>query len=298
MPYFQKTKFHSIVFSLIALVAITLSWQFSALQQAKALLILMLLISVLGIPHGALDTLFAKQHWQLSSAKGWLIFLLGYVLLAGLVVGFWLLEPMLFFMGFMVISIFHFADDLPGTTPLMARTLYGGAIIVLPTLLHQQQIAQLFSYFISLQEANKLANIMHFLAFIWSAGIIASGFICFKTNQYTSLEIASVSLLALLASPLVAFTIYFCGMHSLRHLLRSYTYLSHTTKTLKLAALTFPTLFVFITAAFCWPLLKNQATDIKMVQLLFVTLAALTVPHMLLLYLSGFTTWLKTLNHQ
>ena len=115
-----------------------------------------------------------------------------------------------------------------------------------------------------------------------------------KINSYTSLEMISVSLLALLASPLVAFTIYFCGLHSVRHLLRSDVYLTSFTKKLKLAALTLPTLFVLIAAAFCWPLLQNQAINIKLMQLLFVTLAALTVPHMLLLYLSGFTAWIKT----
>ena len=297
MQPIRRTQFHSIFFSLLALVAIVLSWQLSAMSQAPILVILVILITVLGVPHGALDILFAKEYWQLNSTKNWMSFLIGYSLLACLVVGFWLWAPVLFFIGFIVISIFHFADDLPGKTPFIVRMLYGGAIVVLPALLHQQQIAELFSYFITTQNANNLANIMHFLAFIWSAGIIASYFVCLKANKYTCLEIVSVSLLALLATPLVAFTIYFCAMHSARHLFRSDIYLSSTTKKLKLTALVFPTIFVFIAAAFCWPLLQNQAPNIKLIQLLFVTLAALTVPHMLLLYLSGFTTWIKTLSN-
>ena len=294
MQYLQKIEFHSIIFSLLAFVAIVLSWQVAVSSQPILLLALVILIIVLGVPHGALDTLFAKQYWQLTSAKNWIIFLIGYSLLAALVVGFWLWKPVMFFIGFIVISIFHFADDLPGDTPFITKFLYGGAIIVLPTLLHQQQIAQLFSYFIAVQDANNLVNILHALAFVWAAGIVISSFSCLKANKYTSLEMISVSLLALLASPLVAFAIYFCGMHSMRHLLRSNIYLSESTKKLKLAALTLPTFFVLIAAVFCWPLLQNQAFDIKLIQLLFVMLAALTVPHMLLLYLSGFTTWIKT----
>ncbi len=293
MQYLQKIQLHSIIFSFLALVAIAFSWQIAGINQPKLLLILVILIIVLGVPHGALDTLFAKQHWQLNSAKNWSIFLVGYFLLAGLVVGFWLWKPVLFFIGFIVISILHFADDLPSGTPFISKVLYGGTIIILPALLHQQQIAQLFSYFIDMQNAISATSIIHLLAFTWVAGIVASFFVCFKTNRYTSLEMVSVSLLALLASPLVAFTIYFCGMHSMRHLLRSNIYLHRTTKTLKLSALILPTFFVLISAAVCWPFLKNQSTDIKTIQLLFVTLAALTVPHMLLLNLSGFTTWIK-----
>ena len=294
MQYLQKIQFHSIIFSLLAFIAIVFSWQVVAINQPILLLTLVILIIVLGVPHGALDTLFAKQYWQLRSAQNWIIFLSGYSFLAALVVGFWLWQPVLFFIGFIVISIFHFADDLPGATPFIAKILYGGAIIVLPALLHQQQIVQLFSYIITVQDANILVNIMFALAFVWAVGIVGFSFACFKTNSYTSLEMISVSLLALLASPLVAFTIYFCGMHSARHLLRSDIYLTGSTKKLKLAALTLPTFAVLIAAAFCWPLLQNQAFDIKLIQLLFVTLAALTLPHMLLLYLSGFTTWIKT----
>lgn len=294
MQYLKNTQLHSISFSLLAMVAIALSWQVAVVNQPILLLVLVVLITVLGVPHGALDTLFAKQHWQLSSAKNWIIFLIAYSLLGALVVGFWLWKPLLFFIGFIVISIFHFADDLPSGTPFIAKILHGGAIVVLPALLHPQQIAQLFTYFIAVQDANNLANTLHLLAFIWVAGVVISSIICFKANKYTSLEIISVSLLALLASPLVAFTIYFCAMHSTRHLLRSNIYLYKTTKTLKLAALILPTLFVFIVAVICWHLLKSQTFDTKLIQLLFVTLAALTVPHMLLLYLSGFTSWIKS----
>ena len=294
MQYLQKIQFHSIIFSLLAFIAIVFSWQVVAINQPILLLTLVILIIVLGVPHGALDTLFAKQYWQLRSAQNWIIFLSGYSFLAALVVGFWLWQPVLFFIGFIVISILHFADDLPGATPFIAKILYGGAIIVLPALLHQQQIVQLFSYIITVQDANILVNIMFALAFVWAVGIVGFSFACFKTNSYTSLEMISVSLLALLASPLVAFTIYFCGMHSARHLLRSDIYLSSSTKKLKLAALTLPTFSVLIAAVFCWPLSQNQAFDTKLIQLLFVTLAALTLPHMLLLYLSGFTTWIKT----
>ena len=293
MQYLQKIQFHSIIFSLLAFIAIVFSWQVVAINQPILLLTLVILIIVLGVPHGALDTLFAKQYWQLRSAKNWIIFLSGYSFLAALVVGFWLWQPVLFFIGFILISIFHFADDLPSAAPFITKILYGGVIIVLPALLHQQQIIQLFSYFITVQDANSLVNILHALAFVWAAGIVVCSLACFKTNRYTSLEMISVSLLALLASPLVAFTIYFCGMHSMRHLLRSNIYLTGSTKKLKLAALILPTFSVLIAAAFCWPLLQNPAFDIKLIQLLFVTLAALTLPHMLLLYLSGFTTWVK-----
>ena len=283
MTKFNTYQLHSLFFALIVVISVVLSMHISSANQPSILIALVVIVIVLGVPHGALDTLFARQYWQLETINKWLLFLLCYTGLASAVVVFWMFQPLLFFISFLVVSIVHFSDDLQAGTGLITRLLYGGAIIVLPTLFHAQQIAQIFSYFISHPIANTLVNGLHLVTYGWLIGLIAVCVTCAKNNIYTSLEIASVTLLAVFATPLLAFTVYFCGMHSL----------SKTRKKTQLIALTIPTIIVCIVAAFALPWLQMSSLDIQLLQLLFAVLAALTLPHMLLLQLSGFNAWIK-----
>lgn len=294
MQYAALQARHSIIFCALALVILTFSEQIAVIDKTVLLIIIASSIAILGVPHGALDTLFAQQYWRLNTLQRWLLFLLSYLALAGLVVGLWLWQPLLFFIGFLSISAMHFADDLPNNTPLVIKILHGGTLIVLPTLFFEAEMVQLFSFFITVKQAVIVVQVLHDLAFVWLAGLAASALWLVNSNIQTSIEIIVAGLLTLFVTPLVAFTLYFCGMHSVRHLLRSHYFLQHVSQKLKLAALIFPTLMVIVVASFCWSLLQTQTLETKLIQLVFVSLAALTLPHMVLLYLSGFTVWKKT----
>ena len=53
------------------------------------LIFLALMIAILGLPHGALDTLFAKNYFHLQGFKRWFAFIIAYISIAAIVLGIW-----------------------------------------------------------------------------------------------------------------------------------------------------------------------------------------------------------------
>jgi beta-carotene 15,15'-dioxygenase len=284
---------HSKIFCIAAILVILFSERIALLPQPLLLAFIVISIAAIGVPHGALDILFAKQYWKLNTAFGWLVFLQLYLMLVALVVGCWLWQPTLFFIGFLTISIWHFADDLPSSTPRMIKILQGGALIVLPTLIFNTEMTQLFSYFINQNASLILIDKLRSIALLWFLGMLVSALWLSKRNQTAALEVILTSFLATLVTPLVAFTLYFCGLHSVRHVLRSEAFLSPVTKTLKLTGLIAPTVVTLFIAALCWHFLPAVTFNAKLIQIIFVSLAALTLPHMIILYVTGFAVWNK-----
>ena len=62
----------------------------------------------IGLPHGAMDGALAAHFGWMESKKKAASFLLGYVAMAALVVGFWFVAPAISFVIFLAISMFHF----------------------------------------------------------------------------------------------------------------------------------------------------------------------------------------------
>ena len=123
--------------------------------------------------------------------------------------------------------------------------------------------------------------VLYTLVWPWAVALVISIFFAFAKNWQVGLEVFSVSLLALLAEPLIAFSVYFCGMHSFRHLLRTQLYVKLPTSRL-LGICMLPMLGVSVFVALGWLYLPESRLDAKVMQFLFVMLGALTVPHMLL----------------
>lgn len=286
-------KIHGIAFSILAYVVSFISLFLSAHNENFSLVILALFIVMLGVPHGSLDTLFAKELFHLGQLRKWPKFILNYLMIASVVLVFWLLLPTLCLLIFLLISIIHFSDDLIAGTPTFSRILYGGIIIFLPALLHTNELTRLYGYLINIEHAKSIVTVCHFIALPWLAGLVVVIYQLYRFNIVSSLEVSAVVMLAIFVTPLLAFTIYFCLMHSFRHLIRSISYLKHTSKKTMLASLIIPTTIVFIVGFTVWKNIMPSSIDASLIKIIFVTLAALTVPHMILLEKSGFSNWIK-----
>ena len=114
-----------LIFSLVALLLVVLSIQFSFGFSIPLLLWLSLIILLLGVPHGALDPIFAQQIFGVKGLLGWSLFAMFYLGLAGGVVLFWYVFPTLWLVGFLLISVWHFSADLAPGTLWLARLSYG-----------------------------------------------------------------------------------------------------------------------------------------------------------------------------
>jgi Brp/Blh family beta-carotene 15,15'-monooxygenase len=280
----------AILISVLSLLRIRMDLR---LDQQIELLVLAILIIVLGVPHGALDTIFARQLYGVRTAKGWIGFIVLYVVLAALVVGLWFVAPFLFLAGFLAISMVHFSGDLADGTSIALRVFYGGAIIVLPTLLHAEEVTQIFSFLVNRNSAELMVSMLHLLSWPWIAALILFGSDQIHKNALVSLEAACVALLAVTAPPLIAFTAYFCSMHSARHIMRTFYYSERSSAHIMIIAAIGPMAAVMLLSVGASIVFSNTPLDARLIQIVFIGLAALTVPHMALVEQVRMSGWTK-----
>ena len=74
-------------------------------------LLLVPLVAVFGLPHGALDLPIAQALWPFRGWRGKARFSILYLSIAGLVVLVWVLLPSLSLFAFLIYSAFHFFGD-------------------------------------------------------------------------------------------------------------------------------------------------------------------------------------------
>jgi Brp/Blh family beta-carotene 15,15'-monooxygenase len=250
----------------------------------------LLLIVILGVPHGSLDILFARQTYQLVHITKWLKFLLLYSACSLLIIALWMLAPSLFFIIFLILSAIHFSDDinLPGNQLL--KLSYGFGIISLPGVMHGAELTKLYTMIIDEGVSQQIIFISKYLGvFLLSllAVLIVSKKICMRTK----FEIVAISILFLTTTPILAFTLYFCLMHSARHLIRSRFFLVHSNHKEFIFSLILPTLAVIILGAGIWYFKLTPSVEKDLIQIIFVGLAALTVPHAWVLQKANFSKW-------
>jgi Brp/Blh family beta-carotene 15,15'-monooxygenase len=241
------------------------------------------LVLLLGVPHGSLDVVFARRLLRSASAGEWVAFSLGYVGLAALVVGLWLVAPTLFLCLFLALSALHFAGDPTAGVGRFARGLYGGAIIVLPALLHGAELEHLLGLVAGPASAAFVVPSLRALATPWLCAALLAGALEARTFPSDAMELIALAAVAVIVPPLPAFAIYFCAMHSPRHILRTIAGLERNAAREALATAVWPTGIVLATAVLVGLVADRIPLENRVMQLVFVGLAALTLPHMALL---------------
>lgn len=286
-------RLQGILFGCIALVCILGSAFLPGLDKQTELILVASLIVVLGVPHGALDTVFARELYGVSTLTAWLRFSVIYLLMVAAVVALWYVTPLLFLIGFLVISIAHFSGDPDGEVPWLVRIIYGGAIIFIPMIRYANEIGDLFSLLVGSDATQMLMPFMVYLAMPWLLSLSAVVLYLLWNRSHLSFEFMCLGLLAYFASPLISFAIFFCAMHSARHIIRTAQYTKRSKPLLLLGATLLPMIGVVILSALAWVLLKDRTLDGRVVQIIFVGLAALTVPHMALVEQVRVKGWIR-----
>ncbi|WP_458069788.1 Brp/Blh family beta-carotene 15,15'-dioxygenase [Rhodanobacter sp. BL-MT-08] len=272
----------SALFCVVALAMAVLAPLLPAVDNTAGLLIIGGLILLLGVPHGALDPVFASQLCGVRSAGGWLVFGLCYGAVAALVILCWQAAPTFFLLAFLLVSVVHFSGDLDKEVPLLAKALYGGTIIVLPALFHAAQIEPLFRMLVGAPSAQWITRCLHWLAWPWAAALALTAIALRRRKSRPALELAALGSLALAAPPLYAFTVFFCLMHGARHILRTLDYARDTPARRLIAVNALPMLLVAAALVVVATRVTHQPLNATIVRTIFVGLAALTAPHMML----------------
>lgn len=283
-----RLRGQGLVFCAIALTSVAFIFLAGGLSASLQVAWAAALIALLGVPHGALDAVFARTLFGVSDFKGWALFSLLYCGVAASVVGIWFVVPTVFLAAFLVSSALHFGGDPQHGARMPTRLLYGGAVIVLPALRHSAELQQLLGWVAGPASAAHITPLLEQLAVPWLAATVVGCALQVMTSKLAGLEWAALALLAVVAPPLVAFTIYFCAMHSPRHALKTLAHLSDRETRRAVALALWPSLAVWMAMAMTLWLVNGRqlqpwSDQAAVIQVTFVGLAALTLPHMLLI---------------
>jgi len=268
-------------------------------------LICLLLILSIGILHGALDNQKGKQLTQLYNIKNSYFFYYIYSMISLSIIIFWLYFPTLSLIIFLIIASYHFGkEDIDfliknkNTSNLILYFLKGALIIIAPLMFHFTETVNIFKLLLIQNE-----NFFLFLEFIETNQILFFALlisllvnICYFINNFKIVNILilidflSILVLNYFLSPLFAFTIYFCFLHSFRHSISLINKLdindfkngAHIFVK-KAVPLTLLTAVLYMASLY---FLSNyyQLND-AILKVIFIGLASLTFPHILLEYL-------------
>lgn len=289
----MNLRSQGIAFSALVWLLLGASLWLPRVDMQIQLAVLAPVILLLGVPHGALDIVFVRQLVRLQSAAEWILFTVTYLAAAASVVVLWWLAPGSFLMMFLLISAFHFSGDPEGETPAAFRTLYGGAILFCPLALHAAEVTQLFAALAGVPAAQTIVGALKWAAWPWVAAIGVAAIAGAKRNAVRSIELLSITALLSFAPPLIGFAIFFCAMHSARHVLRTRDYSGAGTLRPLLRIAAWPMLATVTGVAIGWWMSDGKPLDTRLTQLLFVGLAALTVPHMIVVERVRLTGWVR-----
>jgi len=284
-------RWQSVVFLCAAATACLAALLGVRLAVQTELLVAAGLIGLAGLPHGAIDPLLAARVYRFSRPGEWAVFVACYAGLALGVVLLWTLAPAVFLTGFLLVSLLHFSEDLVTGVPWPSRIVYGATVVVLPALRFGSETERLLGLVAGADAAVPVTMLLSAAAWPLLAVALLCAVIEGRRLPMTGAEIAGVAVLSACAPPLVSFTVFFCLMHSLRHLLRAAMGEGAMSVRALVRAAAWPMVGTGVAALVAWPLLGMQSLDAAVMQLVFVGLAALTVPHMVLVEVAARSGW-------
>ena len=295
--------YHSIIFFLFSCFIALAVNQFENLIISPV--VCLFLILTIGISHGALDDQKGKKLSQLYNVKKSYFFYLIYSLIGIGIIIFWLFFPTVSLILFLIVASYHFGKEdtefLINNKNVSNLILYffkGSLIIIAPLIFHFVETINIFK--LLLIENEKFYLFLNFiedkniLLFALSTSLLSNIYCFLKDfkimNILIFLDFFSIIVLNYFLTPLIAFTVYFCFLHSFRHTISLITQLNENSfkvgtitfikKAIPLTVLT--AIFYVISLYF----LSNfyQLND-AILKVIFIGLASLTFPHILLEYL-------------
>ena len=286
--------YHSLIFFN---VCIFLS-AFEYLRDNNLLIFSLFLILSLGISHGALDHLKGKKLVKKFNYKSTISFYILYIFIGLSIIFLWLLFPIILLSTFLIVASYHFGkEDSEFISYKSNRDLIyflkGSLVITAPLLFHKTETLEIFnnlnfnisqSYLIS----DKFLCLFVIISFF--ANILISSNKQIEIKSILIMDFMSILLLNYFLSPILAFTIYFCFLHSIRHSFKLSNELNKNNfikgfKEFIIKAMPLTILTAILFLIFLLFLNNYYFLDSAISKVIFIGLASLTFPHILLEYL-------------
>jgi Brp/Blh family beta-carotene 15,15'-monooxygenase len=253
------------------------------------------LISIIGVSHGALDHIKGYKLMEVYKINNKYLFYPVYIFCCLLVIFFWIIFPSVTLILFLLVASYHFGKEDSCVGSIIKKKFInlfylfkGSVVVVAPLFFHTEETLQIFK----ILGDNLIMTHENFLVSLLLISFIANFFIMQWSNNsgFFLADWVTIFALNIFFSPLVAFTIYFCFLHSVRHSfgliyeINKKKFKNGLKKFLKRALpLTLVTAMLFIFGVY---ILRNYyVLDDAIMKVIFIGLASLTFPHILLEYL-------------
>jgi Brp/Blh family beta-carotene 15,15'-monooxygenase len=292
---------HQFVVLMIAGLALIVGVTMPVLSIEQQFWIVLLPIGVFGLSHGGADPMILKQLTATSPIGLFVVFCAYLMASLAFVALIWAL-PVVALLMFLGLSVWHFGytDEafLSSAKNPLLRWLSGSTPILGPLLGHSQQTSELFAWLIKIEPQVVLDIVVWFwpcLAVVWLFGF---GCLLFgrlnRPDPRVLVELFLVGAALTALPPLLGFAFYFCAIHSVRHFLSIAEHrLLSNRKSLFQA---FPvrkilpaTLGAIAMACVAWGVIvligPSTSLLVDAVRVMFWALAALTLPHAIIVRL-------------
>lgn len=295
-PVFQR-RHTAVVVALLA-VALAVFPLLPSIPLAAQLTLLAAAVVVFGLPHGALDLNLVRGatsgSWTaLAAAVGI------YLLAAAAVLAVWILAPVAALLGFLLVAVIHFGlgdtEDLSGPRRGIEVVARGGFAGIAPLVFHPAATRDLFALLVGPNSAAALNSALDAISppAAWLWGLCLAAALLRRVLQRRPGWIPACAELILTTAvfavfhPLAAFLLYFCFVHSVRHIAdlgaaRFPANGGHAARWLLRESLPFTVATILLAAVIWFLFARTSAYDQSMLRTIFWGLSALTVPHMIL----------------
>ena len=256
------------------------------------------LILFFGVSHGALDHIKGKKLLKNYKIRNSLFFYIIYIFISLLILILWILIPTIILSFFLLIAAFHFGKEDGETMESKKNNFLDfiffikGSLIILAPLFYKLNetivLFEILNFNMNFLDYKNLIEIFFYLSLLSNIYFLIENLEC--NYALIAFDLLAINLLFYLLSPLAAFTLYFCFIHSLRHTISLSNELNKNNLKkgfkkffFKAIPLTVITAFLFLISIF---ILNNYYTfDESILKVIFIGLASLTFPHILLEYL-------------
>ena len=287
--------YHSLIFFITSILLSA----FAFLKDNNLIILCLFLILTLGISHGSLDNIKGKKLLKFMEVKSMSTFYIGYSLISLSIILLWITFPRALLLIFLLVAAYHFGKEdtefLENEKKTYYKVLYflkGLMVIISPIVFHKIETIIIFqSLNLNISKSIFIEN--EFLYIILLLSFLSSLFLFFKKKMEIRslllMDFFSILILNYFLNPIVAFTIYFCFLHSIRHSLSLIFQLNKNIKkgfilfvkkALPLSAIT-ASVYLF----FLYFLNNYYELNESIYKVIFIGLASLTFPHILLEYL-------------
>ena len=285
--------YHSLIFFNLCIFLSAIEY----LKSNSLLVVCLFLILSIGISHGSLDHIKGKKLIKILGFKSYYIFYLGYIFVGLVTIFIWFLFPKFLLFLFLIVAAFHFGKEdsafISKNKNFELIYLFKGCLVIIsPLLFHKNETLSIFKSLNFDISGNILINneiLYLFILLSFVANIIVSLNKSFESKSLLLMDFLSILILNYFLNPIIAFTIYFCFLHSIRHSISLIKDINKNVKKglpiflKKATPLTIITILAYLFSLF---FLNNYyELNEAIYKVIFIGLASLTFPHILLEYL-------------